>query len=235
MGEISIIHGRVLINDISSTKKFLDNYKFNSNFPLVTREMFSIGSEIYYDNPILNFGATYKNVGEEPNLASFLIKFEDILKNISFNNAKLEFETEFSGEYHFFWGTKYNSENQFYKGYGLIEYENWFFGSGYRHMFGMLLNNIEEKKPFDISFPIEFNQKRRKSFNNIVDELNKIELNAKRYFPYPHPLLSAISDDLILTYLSLKNQLEYGYDPDKGKYVKRLKIIEKIKTVYNKI
>ena len=54
--------------------------------------MFSFGNyEIpyYYDNIIFSFGATYKEFGfEVEDINNFILKIEEILKNISFEEAK---------------------------------------------------------------------------------------------------------------------------------------------------
>ena len=69
--------------------------------------MFSLGateSPYYYENPIISFGASYKEVEHEWEF--FILKFENILRNIEFETAKTQLETEILGTYNFFWKSK---------------------------------------------------------------------------------------------------------------------------------
>lgn len=108
MGEIAILHGRIIMNDKESGNEFFRNYKDN-NHPLLPKDSFNLNllnSEHYRYNPILTFGKTYKYLTGGNEWRQLILKFEHILRNLNFDNAKLYLETEFLGNYEFLWKTE---------------------------------------------------------------------------------------------------------------------------------
>lgn len=122
----------------------------DDNYPWIRSEMFNVGSTetpYFYKNPIATFGATYKNLEDETSLSEFLQKFENILCKLDFDFARIRLETEFRGDFELFWGRKTGKQPEFYDNRGLSERELWFFGYGFRNMFGSLIQNRAPLQP----------------------------------------------------------------------------------------
>lgn len=150
MSILSIVSGRILMNGRISenTRQFIQSLDNDTVYPWIRANMFCIGSteeSPYYYESILGFAATYKGV--EDDWDEFIRKFEHILANIEFYNAKIQLETEYYGTFHFFWQAKtgvthFEPKEQF------REAEKWFFGYGYRNQFGLLEETLEQKHIF---------------------------------------------------------------------------------------
>jgi hypothetical protein len=160
MGNLSIVSGRILMNGKISenTRQFIQSLDNDTVYPWIRSNMFSIGSteeSPYFYESILGFAATYKGV--EDNWEEFIQKFEHILANIEFYNAKIQLETEYYGTFHFFWQAKTGSL-KFEPKEQLFEREKWFFGYGYRNQFGHLVETLEERHifPFFQYYPDRF-------------------------------------------------------------------------------
>jgi hypothetical protein len=236
MGSISIVHGIIIVEDINLYKAVVNSLNVDENYPWIRPEMWNLCGEerpYYYENPIATFGATYKNLDGGVSWSEFILKFENILSQIKFDFARVRLETEFMGDYEFFWGAKKNLEIEFYPK-DLIECNKWFFGYGRRHMFGGL---SEEKPslPFEFKYPIEFNQEIKERFNALIPELNKMELNTKVYFKdcTQHIVFGNDHSRLILTYLKIHKMIHYGWEHEKGLYIERLDEINEINTPYS--
>jgi hypothetical protein len=103
--------------------------------------MFSFGDyEIpyYYENPMFGFAATYKNFGYElSDWNSFILKIENILRNIDFENAQFHVDSSL-GDYILFWQKNGSSllgednDKKFIAEYHLIKTNDWYFGFGKR-------------------------------------------------------------------------------------------------------
>ena len=156
MGTQSIVYGRILlaadklnsINKYSKTIKYIKTLKKDNSYPFIRTEMFSLGAKerpFFYDNSIITFGATYKSV--EYYWTDFIQKFENILRNIEFDTARIKLETEFLGSYDFFWKKKIEGTS-FDKKEKLIETDEWFFGYGDRCRWGHL-NKKDDNPVFD--------------------------------------------------------------------------------------
>jgi len=237
MGEISIVHGIVNIKDVTLYKKLVDSMQVDENYPWIRPEMLNLCGEqrpYYYKNPIVTFGATYKNLDGGISWSEFILKFEHLLEQLDFKFARIRLETEFMGDYEFFWGAKTGSEKELYSEKDMIEMGKWFFGYGKRHMFGSLLEQAP-KLPFDFQYPIEFNPTMKDEFNSILPELNRLELGTRIFDNWTsHKVIGNDHSDLILTYLKIKKVLNFGRDSQKGMYIERLKEIHKLTTPYDK-
>jgi hypothetical protein len=237
MGSISIVHGIIKVEDLNLYKKVINSLNVDENYPWIRPEMWNLCGEerpYYYENPIATFGATYKNLDGGASWSEFILKFEHILSQVKFDFARVRLETEFMGDYEFFWGAKKNLEKEFYSREDLIECDKWFFGYGKRHMFG----GLEEEKPklpAEFQYPIVFNQKIKEKFNAIVPELNNLGLNTKVYFTdySRHNVFGNEHSHLILTYLKIHNIINYGWESKNGFYIERLEEINEINTPYN--
>ncbi|MCE7995223.1 MAG: hypothetical protein HEP71_24810 [Roseivirga sp.] len=237
MGEISIVHGIIKVEDIVNYKKVIDSLEMDENYPWIRPEMFNLCGEeqpYYYENPIATFGATYKNLDGGVSWSSFMLKFEHLLRQLDFDFARLRLETEFMGNYEFFWGAKTGAEDEFYKREDLIESSHWFFGHGIRHMFGGL-EEQQPKLPFDFQYPIEFNPTIRDAFNSMLPELNKLKLKTIIFFDdwSKHTVFGNDHSQLILTYLKINKVIRFGWESGKGMFIERLEEIKKLTTTCN--
>lgn len=87
MGFQSIVHGRIIINNNLVDARKVIQALGNDEWMFRT-EMFGqgISNVTYYEDPVISFGATYKQI--EYHWTEFIIKFEDILRQIDFETAK---------------------------------------------------------------------------------------------------------------------------------------------------
>lgn len=231
MGEISIIHGIIMVEDVDLYKEAINAMDSDDNFPWVRPEMFNLCGEkwpYYYDTPVATFGATYKRLNGGVELSEFILKFEHFLQQIKFDFAKIRLETEFMGGFEFFWSIKRGNKDEFYAKKGLIESDKWFFGYGIRHMFGML-EEQNPKPPIDFQYPIAFNPKVKEVFNSSLPELNQLDIETKVYINDCPKLKVVFGNDhahLVLTYLKINKIIRFGWESEKGLYIERLKAIK---------
>ncbi|AKK72016.1 hypothetical protein HX13_19045 [Chryseobacterium sp. P1-3] len=155
MGFQSIVHGRIVIeNNLDKVREIIQNLG-NDEWMLRT-EMFGLGisDQTYYEDPVISFGATYKQI--EYYWAEFILEFENILRQIDFDTAKIQLETEIMGTYNFFWKSK-KDKTSYEKEAKMIETEEWFFGFGNRDRWGLLETDLLEEEIFtidDFKYPI---------------------------------------------------------------------------------
>jgi hypothetical protein len=240
MGHISIVHGIIKLNDMESFQKVINEMKVDDNYPWIRAEMFntqSIERPYYYDNPISTFGTTYKNLHGGVDWSQFILKFEYLLDKIDFDFARVRYETEFLGDFEFFWGKKWERLPDFYAREDLIEREKWFFGYGFRHMYGGLLTDEKPELPIDFEYPVKFNEGLKKLFNSMIDEFNQLPLNSKEYIEnyLSHSFYGNDDSSLILTYLKLQDVIEYGWEYKKGFFIKRLREIKEVNSPYDSV
>lgn len=159
MGVQTIVHGYIVLEgDSEKSRQYIKSLEADHEYPYLRSEMFSLGasgSPYFYRNPIISFGATYKEMEDELDL--FLLKFENVLRNIEFESAKLQMETEFFGNYNFYWSSKQRNIVSFKEDDALIETEEWFFGYGHRGRWGSLAEPLQEEhtfKLFDFAYPV---------------------------------------------------------------------------------
>lgn len=156
MGFQSIVHGRIIINNnLNSAREIIQNLG-NEEWMFRT-EMFGqgISNPTYYEDPVISFGATYKQI--EYHWTEFIQKFENILRQIDFDTAKIQLETEIMGTYNFFWKSKKQGKNNYDQDDKLIEVDEWFFGFGNRSRWGTLETDLLEEEIFtweDFKYPI---------------------------------------------------------------------------------
>ncbi len=158
MGFQTIVHGRIsLKGNFEKSRQYIRNLGDDNQYPCIRAEMFGLGateSPYYYDNPVISFGASYKEV--EDQWETFLLKFENILRNIEFETAKIQLETEILGTYNFFWKSKTDTD-QFEEKEKLIETDDWYFGYGHRHAYGILEEPLTEShiyRLFHFNYPV---------------------------------------------------------------------------------
>lgn len=200
------------MNDKESGNEFFKNY-IDKNHPLLPIEAFNLqllNSEHYRYNPILTFGRTYKYLDGGYEWKQLILKFENILMNLNFDNAKMYLETEFLGNYEFFW--KKIPANE--KG------QKFFFGTGRFSMFGNRIEEPDSKFPMNTEYPIRYDEEILDGFNSIVNQLNTIPKETKHIFikPYEHEFLGHDGIRLILTQLQLNGIIEWGYETKENNY-----------------
>ncbi|MFK7809954.1 MAG: hypothetical protein AB8F74_19270 [Saprospiraceae bacterium] len=225
MGEISIIHGRIIMNDKESGNEFFKNYH-DKNHPLLPKEAFNLellNSVHYRYNPILTFGRTYKYLDGGYEWKQLILKFEHILKNLNFENAKMYLETEFLGNYEFYWSPYLSKDNR----------KELFFATGRYSISGFKIEESDSKLPMNTEYPIKIDREILIGFNSIVDNLNKIPEGTKYTFnkPYEYQFLGHDGIRVILTKLQLDKVIEWGYESkerDYALYIIRKKEIRKM-------
>jgi hypothetical protein len=226
MGSQTIIHGRITLKgDVEASQEFIRVLKDN-NYPKICKEMFSVGATeryFFYDEPVIAFAATYKSV--EDDWDCFILKFEHLLRNIEFGTAKLQMETEYLGDYHFFWKSK-TEHTRFEEKEKFIEMPEWYFGYGYRCMWGHLEEGHDgiPSFPFEFKYPVQADE-------IILSELRRL-LYAMEQGNLPKTLF--VNDYLSpemqqspklylgLTALCLQQGAEFGYEVHKGYWMRSL-------------
>lgn len=156
MGYQSIVHGRIVLEkDLDKVRKIIQD--LGNDEWMFRTEMFglAISDPTYYEDPVISFGATYKQI--EYYWAEFIQNFEDILRQIDFDTAKIQLETEILGTYNFFWKSKKKGKTSYKEEAKMIEVEEWFFGFGNRDRWGHLETDLLEKEIFaidDFKYPM---------------------------------------------------------------------------------
>ncbi len=141
----------------------------DDSYPFINTSMFSFGDyEIpyYYENMIFGFAATYKYFGFElSDWNNFIIKIENILRNVDFENAQFHIESSF-GDFTLFWTTQGPSlsgkehEEEYLKEYLLTKTDEWYFGFGKRSVFTGYIESLEDyedlrnDKTLGFSYPV---------------------------------------------------------------------------------
>jgi hypothetical protein len=224
MGQQTIIHGRIsLKGDFEKSREFIRSLNNDDTYPWIRTEMFNVGASerpYYYEQPIIAFAADYKNL--EYDFTSFIIKFENVLKNIEFDTAKIQMETEFYGTYNFFWKSRSGTE-KFEEKEQLIETGDWYFGYGYRCRWGLLDIELKEEHVFaiDFAYPVKFDPKTLAEFTKAVKEA---DINQEVYIMDRVKNLDKLYP--ILIYGSVIRMFNFGFEPGKGYWIKKLKEIE---------
>ena len=150
MGFQLVVFGRIVLEQLPHQARAVIQSLGNEKGMLRT-EMFGLGiSEItYYWYPVISFGATYKET--EGYWSAFILEFENILRQINFDTAKIQLETEIMGTYHFFWSSKkHHPGRSFDEEDKMIEVEEWFFGFGNRSRWGTLESDLTPCDIFDL-------------------------------------------------------------------------------------
>ncbi len=224
MGSQTIIHGRItLTGDIEASQDFIRRLRENA-YPVISRDMFSLSATEYYswyDEPVMAFAATYKAV--EDDWGCFILKFEHILRHIGFNTAKLQMETEYLGDYHFFWKSK-TEHTSLEEKEKLIEMPEWYFGYGYRSMWGTLEEGHDGTPsfPFEFEYPVQPDEEILGELLRVVHAMEQGDL-PQTVFINNH--LSAQMQQsqklyLSLTALSLQKDIAFRYEVPKGFWIR---------------
>lgn len=168
--EYTSIYGYIKIDrDYDKSVEFIKSVGKDEKYPFINTNMFSFGDyEIpyYYEDIMLGFAATYKYFGIDlEDWNDFILKFENILRNIDFGNAQLHVESSY-GNYTLFWTRKgfslTNEENQrkYIEKHKLYKTSEWYFGFERRSpLSGSLLSQIEDgdlrNEPYyDFVYPV---------------------------------------------------------------------------------
>ena len=149
------IYGYIKIDrDYDRSVNFIKSLGKDKSYPFINTNMFSFGDDeipYYYDNPIFGFAATYKTFGYEVSEWNKLIlKIENILRNIDFENAQFHVDSSM-GPYTLFWrkegASHLGAENdkKFIEEYQLIKTPEWYFGFGKR---SSLSGSLEKAEPY---------------------------------------------------------------------------------------
>jgi hypothetical protein len=222
MGYQSIVHGRILIErDFKESQEFIKSIGKDNCYPQISTEMFGFGisEPTYYEDPVIVFGATYKEV--EYDWKSFILKFETVLRNVGFDTAKIQLETEILGTYNFFWKSK-NSKDSFDSKENLIETDEWFFGFGNRGRWGLLDGEMKDYHIFDFEnfkYPVEFSKEQKEIFNGIINQIGTDKIGQK-FYPYKNEFHFRDTYDLIfpiINKLNFEKKINFGFDLAKDK------------------
>jgi len=151
MSEYNSVYGYIKINrDYKKSADFILNLGKDKNYPFINTNMFSLGDfEIpyYYENPIFGFAATYKYFGLElHDWNNFILKIENILRNIDFENAQFHIESSI-GDFTLYWESLskdfYSTEKENDQLVQLTKTDEWYFGFGRRNPFGGYLDETQ--------------------------------------------------------------------------------------------
>ncbi|MDY0089548.1 MAG: hypothetical protein RBR78_04195 [Flavobacteriaceae bacterium] len=115
MHEYTSIYGYIKIypssrlDSYSKAVDFIKSLGKDESYPFINSNMFSFGDcEIpyYYEDIMLGFASTYKYFGYElKDWNRFVLKIENILRNIDFENAQFHIDSAW-GEFTMYWQSK---------------------------------------------------------------------------------------------------------------------------------
>ncbi len=168
--EFNSIYGYIKID-----RKYKDSVDFikslgkDESYPFINTNMFSFGdNEIpcYYENMILGFAATYKWFGLDlSDWNVFILKIENILRNIDFRNAQFHLNSSI-GDFTLFWTKRGSSlldeesEKKYLDDYNLIKTDEWYFGFANRNAFTGYTEKVEpyedlrNERIFNFVYPV---------------------------------------------------------------------------------
>lgn len=153
MSEYTSIYGYIKIDrDYEKSVNFIKAIGKDFEYPFVNSNMFSFGDyEIpyYYENIFLGFASSYKYFGLDlSDWNRFILKIENILRNIDFENAQLHVESAI-GDFTLYWETLnktfFTEEQQNDKLVRLTKTDEWYFGFGKR---GTFVGDLDENQIF---------------------------------------------------------------------------------------
>ncbi len=189
-----------------------------------------IESPYFYEEPVIAFAATYKYY----DIPSFLIKWECILMRIDFFSAKIQIESEHEGQFEFFWKSK-DQTSHFYEKDKMIETDQWYFGIGYRDMWGFLLEDLTTSKSLfhDLGFtyPIQFDKYALNQLNSMILRIKEVSMqkviDIEDFFK-DKGLIRSNKIYILLLLLEWKRFIDFGRKKNGGYWIKKLKNSEKI-------
>ena len=233
---LSVVHGRILI-EYGKGEKFRDYIKSigqDEYYPFISTNMFSNGAEIrpqFYDQQVIGFAATYKNVEYGYGFHVFILKFEKILRQLEFETAHIELETELIGTYRFFWKKirkpdtiKDQYQNEDFK---LIRTNEWYFGFGYRNDYGSLNVKLEKEQIFtfdDSEYPIEFPEKIKSEYKRLIEGIANKEIGKKFYVKeyIQNQWSKSAKLYFYLSKLQIENKIDFKYEGQQGYSITKL-------------
>lgn len=153
--EFNSVYGYIQISErtpdsYNKAVDFIKSLGKDETFPPINTNMFSFGDyefPYYYDDIMFGFACTYKYFGDELEpLNRFVLKIENILRNVDFDNAQFHIKSPI-GMYTMYWQTKVNSffskEKVNGEYYRFTEAEEWYFGFGKRSPFNGMIDKYE--------------------------------------------------------------------------------------------
>lgn len=240
----TIVYGIIVLNEnLEKSREFIQNLGLDNSFPAMEPQMFSLGSSKRYDDPIISFASTYKYA--EDHWIDFIIKFEYILRNIEFSDARIHLEPTISSSYNFFWFSQnyYNGKLPFVEFENpelLIETPDWYFGLGYRNNHVDSSFKLEDLNVFEFEnfqYPIRFSAKQKRQFRGLLLLIDRELIGAKQY-PYKNgnsDISVKVLDSIfsILKLLSFRRVIGYGFDPALDRRGANIRSLKKFYLILN--
>lgn len=234
---LSVIHGRILIQ-YGKGGKFRDYIKSigeDGYYPFISTKMFSYGADSrpqFYDQEVIAFAATYKNVEYGYGFHVFILKFEKILRQLEFDTAHIELETELIGTYRVFWkAIRENNtiKDQYLKeDFQLIRTNEWYFGFGYRNDYGSLNVPLEEEHIFsydDFEYPVKIPEHTISRLKPLIEGINDRDIGLKFYVKEYLQNQWDHAEELYfyLSKLQIEGKVDFKYEGKNGYSIIRLK------------
>jgi len=174
MYEYNYFYGSIIIDrDFKNSQNFISEIMPDKNYFYFHPSIFSSNTQEYsYENMMISFARTVKYLFYEiDELYQFIKEFEDILKNLDFENAQIKIGGIYC-DYTLFWNNKkklftngsthsIETTKECFKEYNVRFFENndFYFGFGEINLSTGWVNeeyNKENLESFDIQFP-DFN------------------------------------------------------------------------------
>jgi len=233
---VSIVHGRILMEYGSEEnfREIISSLGLDEYYPFLSSHMFSGAAEIqsqFYDQQVIAFAATYKNVEYGYGFHVFILKFEKLLRQLAFDTAHIELETELMGTYRFFWKKirepdtikdRYQDED-----FQLIRTDEWYFGFGYRNDYGSLVVKLEEAQIYpadDFAYPISIPENLKMDLQPLINGIEEKEVGKKFYVKEFMKNQGAIRDKLYfyLSSLQIEHKIDFTFEGEKGYSITKL-------------
>ena len=234
---LSIVYGRILFQygKGEKSRKYIKSIGQDDYHPSISTDMFSIGAQErsqFYDQQVVAFAATYKNVEYDEDFKVFILKFEKILRELEFDTVHIELEAEIIGTYRFFWrkiGEPDTLDDRYTKEeFQLIRTNEWYFGYGYRSEGGFLNVKLEDDHIFsynDFTYPVEIPNQTLQYFKPLLEGIKEQNLGEKFY------VKEFIKDQwasikklyFLLSKLQIEEKIDFEYEGKKGYSVTRIK------------
>lgn len=238
---LSVVHGRILIEygKGKKSRNYIKSIGEDDYYPFISTNMFSNVAEPhppFYDQQVIGFAATYKNVEYGYGFHAFILKFEKILRELEFETAHIELETELIGTYRFFWKKigKLDTIKDLYQNddFKLIRTNEWYFGFGYRSDYGSLNVELKEEQIFtydDFTYPVTIPEKVLSDFKSLLAGLKNQEIGTKFYLnKYVKNQFSSSKSEglgLCLDNLQIEGKINFEFEDRKGYSITKIQEI----------
>lgn len=216
----SLVHGYILLGEKEKEAlAYIHSLGRDKLYPSINSNMFTSSDNDYpdwYDNNVLGFAATYKQIEFDDDWFCFMIKFEHILKNIDFESVLINLDSEFCGSFHFYWQKTLRQNIDRPEEFIYNEVNNWYFGYAYGKQYDAPmkpLNTGNLVPPGNFKYPLEFPKEQVHLFNDFLERIDK-DLNIKIY-PYQYKVMIIDYYNYILpilTKLIVEKKIEFGCD-----------------------